>query len=161
MKVLPEIELKLVLYLCLVNQTILSITSDYQREIRLQKRLGMKVEAEVEDDPEVIALAKCSNKYSLKYSGLFLKMPNFSKVKKKLDDCVNEISEQTRDKKFNPLLLFVGGLRHCPFDRVGGFDDIKNINLDSIISTARDEKYLNKWNIQKHALTIKQKFWDA
>lgn len=161
MKALPEIELKLILYLCLLNQSFLSITADYQREIRLQKKLGMKIEAEIEDDEGIIALSKCSNKYSLKYANLLSRIPNFNKVKGKLDACMGEISQLTKNKSFNPILLFVGGLRHFPFEKVSGFDDLKAIDLSSIIAKARDEKYLNKWEIQKHSITIKERYWEA
>lgn len=59
------------------------------------------------------------------------------------------------------MMLIVGALRHCDFSKLKGFEDLKAIDLVAILSKAREEGYLNRWNIQSLGRDFKFGYWEA
>lgn len=117
-----------------------------------------------EEDKEYNALYLCCKKH-LEEAGALEKYQNYYAIAQKLN---NQIERFKRDvistigENGCTLMMFiVGALRHCNFEKLQDFDDLKDIDLSSIIAKAREEGYLNTWKIQRLCRNFKFGYWEA
>lgn len=80
---------------------------------------------------------------------------------KELERIEQETGEKQERKGCVLMMLIVGALRHCNLARVRGFDELKQIDLASIIARAREEEYLNDWSIHRQGQYFKFGYWEA
>lgn len=84
-----------------------------------------------------------------------------SKLKLQIDRMKKKLMNTIGENGCTLMMLLVGILRHCDFDKLHGFDDLKAIDLDAIIARARQEQYINRWNIQSLCRDFKFGYWEA
>lgn len=106
----------------------------------------------------------CCKKY-LEEVGCLEQYDNYYSIAQKLNMQIGRMKKEVQAKMGESgcilMMLIVGALRHCDFEKLQGFDDLKKIDLDSIIAKAREEKYLNTWSIQSLARSFKFGYWEA
>lgn len=117
-----------------------------------------------EEDKEYNALYLCCKKH-LEETGNLEKYQNYYAIAQKMNNQIERFKRgviSTIGENGCTLMMFiVGALRHCNFEKLQGFDDLKAIDLDSIIAKAREEGYLNTWKIQRLCRDFKFGYWEA
>lgn len=115
-------------------------------------------------DQEYNALYLCCKRH-LEEVGSLEKYSNYYAIAQKLNHQIERMKRSIVDvigENGCVLMMFiVGALRHCNFENLKGFDDLKAIDLDSIIAKARIEGYLNTWSIQGLCRGFKFGYWEA
>lgn len=132
------------------------------------KKLLEEGEAEIpqEDDADqnYNALYLCCKKH-LQEAGKLEQYQNYYAIAQKLNNQIErfkrDVMSTIGENGCTLMMFIVGALRHCNFDTLKGFDDLKEINLDAIIARAREEHYLNKWAIQSLCRNFKFGYWEA
>lgn len=115
-------------------------------------------------DEEYNRLYLCSKEY-LKEAGDLKKYSNFYSIATRLnfhlEKVKREVFKKMGDSGVTLMMFIVGALRHCNIEKLRGFEELKTIDLDSIIARARQEQYLNQWNIQSLTRSFKYGYWEA
>lgn len=115
-------------------------------------------------DENYDALYALAVKYCEEYSNM-TESSNFNAITQLLNGQIirvrRTLSKEMGSEGCTLMILIVGALRHCNFDKLRDFDDLKQIDLDAIIARARVEGYLNKWKIQKLCRDFKYNYWEA
>lgn len=123
-------------------------------------------EKEIDDnsDPNYQKLYQCCKDYLSKNPNLENYQNYYSiaqKLNLQIDRMKRSLSGSIEETGCVLMILIVGILRHCDFDKLQGFDDLKSIDLDAIIARAREEKYLNTWSVQSLCRGFKYGYWEA
>lgn len=117
-----------------------------------------------ESDTNYNELYLCCKRY-LEEKGDLKGYSNFYSIAQKLNLQIErtkkKLFEKMGDSGCTLMMFIVGALRQCDFSKLQGFEDLKAIDLDSIIARAREEKYLNSWNIQSLSRDFKFGYWEA
>lgn len=124
---------------------------------------------EDEQDDNYNALYLCCKKTLESFGGIDViqNCKNYQAVAQKLNGQIErmkrEMVKRIGDNGCTLMMMVVGALRHCNLDNLRGveFDELKTIDLDSIIARARDEEYLNPWNVQSLCRGFKFGYWEA
>lgn len=119
---------------------------------------------ENECDPSYNALYLCCKNH-LENAGVLERYDNYYSIAQKLNLQIERMKKEMfakmGDKGCVLMMFIVGALRHCDFTKLNGFEDLKEIDLDSIIERARQEGYLNSWALQGLARKFKFGYWEA
>lgn len=119
--------------------------------------------SEVEEENEDIDYEKTitlSQNYLREYSH-YKENPNCLAIANLLNECIIRVDRKLEGKKIRPMLLAIGALRHCDFGKVRGFDEFKEVSLDSIIQRAIQGKYLNDFSVQRLGYLFRIHYWEA
>lgn len=151
---LPQQQMKMLVFMRWIVNSHKSLLAEGEQEIPQEQ----------EEDKEYNALYRCCKKH-LEEAGALEKYRNYYAIAQKLN---NEIERFKRavlnvigENGCTLMMFIVGALRHCNFETLKGFDDLKEINLDAIIARAREEHYLNPWAIQRLCRNFKFGYWEA
>lgn len=151
---LNQNQMKMYLFMAWFVQSHKSLLEDGEQEIPIEE----------DADQNYNALYLCCKSH-LEAIGDLKRYSNFYSIAQKLNFQI----ERMKTKLFGEIetqgctlmMLLVGILRHCDFDKLHGFEDLKKIDLNSIIARAREENYLNRWNIQSLCRDFKFGYWEA
>lgn len=151
---LPQQKMKMLVFMLWVVKAHQSLLVEGEEELPKEE----------DEDKEYNALYLCCKKH-LAESGNLEQYQNYYSIAQKLN---NQITRFRRDVTSTIgengcilMMFIVGALRHCNFETLKGFDDLKAIDLDSIIAKARQDGYLNTWSIQKLCRDFKFGYWEA
>lgn len=151
---LPQQKMKMLVFMLWVVKSHKSLLEEGEEELPKESN----------EDLEYNALYLCCKKH-LEEVGVLERYENYYSIAQKLNLQIErmkrEIAEKIGESGCTLMMFIVGALRHCNFDTLKGFDDLKAIDLDSIIARAREDGYLNTWSIQRLCRDFKFGYWEA
>lgn len=143
---------KMVLFLALYAQTYDLLAQDIEENGGVPKH---------EEDSEMYKLYVIAKKYVEEYKekGIY-QSNNFNHIANKLNECVKDVEDATRGKEVMPMVFLVGVLRKYNFNRLHGFEDLKELDLEKAIRTSIQEGYFNNILVQTKSDIFRRKYWD-
>lgn len=141
--------------------------------VKSHRALLQEGEPEIPDENDADlnynALYVCCKKTLENFGGIesIQECENYYSVAQKLNNQIErmkrDVGKRMGDNGCTLMMLIVGALRHCNLNNLKGaeFEELKSIDLDSIIAKAREEKYLNAWSVQSLCRGFKFGYWEA